>query len=59
MKALIVTESFASYAKGHQITAPDEIEAALSSNPHFVVAVVVDDPAPEPAKASAPDKPAE
>ena len=49
MKALIVTEPFASYAKGEQITAPDQIEAALASNPHFVVAVNLPDPDPGPA----------
>lgn len=50
MKALIVTESFAGYAKGEQITAPGEIEAAQASNPHSVVAVEL----PEPARAPAP-----
>jgi hypothetical protein len=49
MKALIVTEPFASYAKGDQITAPDKIEAAQASNPHSVVAVEL--PEPEPVKA--------
>jgi len=39
MKALIVTEPFANYAKGDQITAPDKITAAEASNPHSVVAV--------------------
>lgn len=48
MKALVVTEPFASYAKGEQITAPDKIEAALASNPHFVVGVEIADPAPQP-----------
>lgn len=46
MKALTVTEPFASYAKGDQITAPDDIAAVLASNPEFVVVVEIEDPAP-------------
>lgn len=53
MKALVVTEPFAGYAKGEQITDADMIAGVLDSNPGSVVAVILADPAPA-AKASPP-----
>ncbi|NTF67971.1 hypothetical protein [Rhizobium rhizogenes] len=55
MKALTVTEPFAGYAKGDQITDADKIDAALASNPMQVVAVNLPDPSP--AKSSSSDAP--
>lgn len=46
MKALTVTEPFAGYAKGDQITDAQTIADVLVSNPSQVVNVILPDPAP-------------
>lgn len=50
MKALTVTEPFAGYAKGDQITDAQTIADVLVSNPSQVVNVILPDPAPLVAK---------
>lgn len=54
MKALIVTEPFADYAKGDQITDSNAIDEILVEHSGQVVAVNLPDPAPDaPAKDTA------
>lgn len=43
MKALVVTEPFADYAKGDQITDVSKISDAVENNPNQVVAVNLPD----------------
>jgi hypothetical protein len=44
MKALIVTEPFAGYAKGDMIADADKVALALEHNPMQVVAIVLAEP---------------
>lgn len=50
MKALIVVEPFADYAKGDQITDAKEIETVLETNWPQVVPINLPDPPAVPAK---------
>lgn len=52
MKALIVTEPFADYAKGQQITDAKVIDDILVEHGNHVVAVNLPDPAPAAAPAA-------
>jgi len=54
MKALTVTEPFAGYAKGDQITDAQKITDVLLSNPNQVVNVILPDPEPAPAPVAKP-----
>lgn len=56
MKALIVTEPFAGYAKGEQISDPEKMKAALAGNASSVVAINVPEPEPAPVKPVAPSQ---
>lgn len=47
---LVVTQPFADYARGDEISKPDAIAAALETNESHVVRRAVEDP-PAPAKA--------
>ena len=45
---LICTQEFGDYAKGQEITDPDEIAAVRADHAMHVVAVAVPDPEPDP-----------
>ncbi len=52
MKALTVTQSFASYAVGDTITDRDAMKQARETNPASVVAVTLPDPDKAPPKSA-------
>lgn len=51
---LVVTQPFAHYERGHEITDADEAAAVLESNPHHVVRRGASEPDKSPVRKTAP-----